>query len=86
MRNPFRNRQLAFMFETCLRVAGDNFSEFYVVPRRPRWHGPNVPRRGAAHRHSFWNGYNDAPINWDSYGRQSLSYAAFRAGRAFRRR
>lgn len=85
IRNPFRVPALANMFDACVRVAGDNFSEFYIVPQREGWVGPNIPRRGASHRHAFWNGWNGAPIKWDSYSRQSLSYAAYRAGQAMRK-
>ena len=84
IRNPFRRPALAKMFDACVAVASDNFEEFYIVPRKERWHGPNAPRRGASHRHAFWNGWNGAKLNWDSYSKQSLSYAAYRAGEALR--
>ena len=79
--NRFKVPSLSKMFDACLALASDNFSEFYVVTRRSGASGPNVPRRGASHRHHFWNGYNGTPVTAIP---QSLAYAAFRAGQTFR--
>lgn len=86
MANPFRNPQLAKMFDACLNVAADNFEEFYIPPARDfSAPGPRMPRNGAAHRVEFWRGYNGAIKNWDRYSKQTLAYAAYRAGEAFRK-
>jgi hypothetical protein len=81
----FRTPQLQVMFETCLRLAADNFSEFYyskpLGPDRVVY-GPRWPRRGAAHRHHFWNGFLGGRA---SFVTGSLVHAAYRAGQEFRR-
>lgn len=69
------------MYDVCLTVASDNFGEFYVVTPRFGKIGPNPPRRGASHRHHFWNGYNGTQHTTIP---NSLARAAFMAGRAFR--
>jgi hypothetical protein len=96
MKNPFKNRLTAPMWDTCLKLAADNFSEFYYSHRPPPTQydrvgttgmGPRWPRRGAGHRHAFWNGYFGAyrPDGTPTAVPGSLAYAAFRAGEAFRK-
>lgn len=91
MANPFRNPMLAVMFDTCLKLAADNFSEFYYSRRASKTDkvgpGPRWPRRGASHRHAFWNGFYACyrPDGSPTAVPGSLSYAAFRAGEAFRK-
>lgn len=85
MKNPFRDASLARMFDAALKAGMDNFSPTYIVTKKPGKYGPNLPRRGSSDRHSFWNGWNGAPVNWDSSGRQSYAYAAYKAGEAFRK-
>jgi hypothetical protein len=96
MKNPFKNPLLAPMFDKCLELAQDNFSEFYYSHRPNAENialvgkngmGPRWPRRGASHRHAFWNGYFGAyrPDKTPTAVPGSLSYAAFRAGEAFRK-
>ena len=96
MKNPFSSKLLAPMFDKCLELAQDNFSEFYYSHRPndeyrklvgPQGMGPRWPRRGASHRHAFWNGYFGAyrPDGTPTAVPGSLSYAAFRAGEAFRK-
>lgn len=84
MANRFRDPRLRAMFETCLAVASDNFSEFYYGDGRTAY-GPRFPRRGAGHRHGFWNGYTGAMRRdgQPSAIAGSLQYAAIRAGQAF---
>lgn len=85
-KNPFRVRQLAQMFDDCIRVASDNFSEFYFGDGRTPF-GPRSPRRGAGHRCGFWDGYFGLKTLSDGSrgGRGTLQYAAYRAGVAFRK-
>lgn len=76
-RNPFRVRQLADMYATCIRLASDNFSEFYYGDGRTPY-GPRNRRTGAGHRVAFWLGYSGTPnIRYD---KGSFAYAAYRAG------
>lgn len=76
-RNPFRVRQLREMYDVCVRLASDNFSEFYYS-HRGTTHGPRFPHGGAGHRCAFWLGYDGTPnIRYD---KGSFAYAAYRAG------
>lgn len=86
MSTRFKTPMLKAMYETCLTLAADNFSEFYYGDGRTNL-GPRFPRRGAGHRHAFWNGFNGAtrPDGSPTAVPGSLSYAAFRAGEAFRK-
>lgn len=87
MSNQFRNPQMRNAYDTCMKMALDRDSEFYVTPKGARIidkQGRNR-RTGASHRCYFWQGYDDAPINWDAYGKSTLSYAAFRAGQDFKK-
>jgi hypothetical protein len=94
--SKFKNPMQQAMFETCLRLAADNFSEFYYSHRPGERYadavgksgmGPRWPRRGAGHRHAFWNGYFGAyrPDGSPTAVPGSLAWAAFRAGEAFRK-
>jgi hypothetical protein len=85
MKNPFKDPRLAKMFDVCLTVASDNFDEFYYsmpIVSGEIGPGPRWPRRGAAHRHAFWNGYSGSPPCTVA---GSLARAAYRAGQEFRR-
>lgn len=44
---------MAACYEVARRVAADNFSDFYWSQSE---FGPRWPRRGAGHRHAYWNG------------------------------
>lgn len=82
-KNPFRRPMLAKMYDACLTQAHDNFSEFYYAKTSAGYNmGPCVRRRGAGHRHAFWNGYNGVHNTWI---KDSLAYAAWRAGIAFKK-
>lgn len=81
IRCPFRKPEMAHMFYTCLSLATDNFSEFYIPPHHRAADGPRCPRAGAGHRAAFWNGYRGLPNRM--YDKQSLAYAAYRAGQSF---
>jgi hypothetical protein len=82
MSNPFKRRELREMYEICLRLASDNFSEFYYGDGRTDF-GPRFQRTGAGHRAAFWNGYRGSPNHL--YPSGSLAYASYRAGKAFRK-
>lgn len=82
MANPFRVPQLAKMYATCLRLASDNWSEFYYS-HRGTTHGPRFPHGGAGHRCAFWLGYSAAPNIRYSAG--TFAYACYRAGAAYRK-
>ena len=86
MRNRFRNPKLAQMFDDCVRIASNNFSEFYYGDGRTEL-GPRFPRGGAGHRVAFWHGYNGTRSLSDGSrgGRGTFQYAAYRAGQAFRK-
>lgn len=81
-RNPFKEATLTKMFDACVAEARNNFGEFYIVHNRFGGIGPFFPRRGAAHRHAFWNGYNGTQ---ECTVAGSPARAAFRAGQAFRK-
>ena len=75
------------MYDGCLASALNADSEFYVTPKGKRIidkQGRNR-RTGASHRCYFWQGYDDAPIKWDAYGKTTLAYASFRAGQDFKK-
>jgi hypothetical protein len=78
MKTPFRTRELATMYENCIRLASDNATEFYYggLP------GPRWPRRGAGHRCAFWDGYQGVKSLY-SRSQGSYGYAAYRAGADF---
>lgn len=86
IRNPFKVRQMAAMFEACCRNASDNFSEFYYGDGRTAL-GPRWPRTGAGHRVAFWQGYFGTPSLADGTRgmKNSFAYACYRAGAAFRK-
>jgi hypothetical protein len=84
-RPRFQTPQLQFMYDACLRLAADNFSEFYYskpLARGDVGPGPRWPHEGATHRHHFWNGYKGARA---THVQGSLVHAAYEAGRQFRR-
>jgi hypothetical protein len=81
-RPRFKTRQLQDMYVTCIRLASDNFSEFYYGDGRTEF-GPRFQRTGAGHRAAFWNGYRSTPNHL--YPKGSFAAAAYRAGHDFRK-
>lgn len=83
--SPFRVPELAAMYRSCLRLASDNFSEFYHS--FPRHVGPRYPRTGAGHRCAFWDAARGQRSTYDGTrgGKGSYGYAAYRAGADFRK-
>jgi hypothetical protein len=81
VRNPFRIREFAVMFDKCIELASDNGSEYYYgsLP------GPKWPRRGAGHRCAFWDGYFGIRSLY-SRSQGTYGYAAYRAGVEFRKK
>lgn len=67
----FKDRHMKSLYETCRRLGADTTSELYYK---------GLPRRGASHRVAYWVGRagEDKP---NYIGRNSLSYACFKAGR-----
>lgn len=85
MADRFKTPALQQMYDTCLRLAADNFSEFYYSKPQGRGEigaGPRWPREGATHRHHFWNGWKGARA---SHVSGSLVHAAYRAGQDFKK-
>jgi hypothetical protein len=67
----FKVKAMQRLYDDCRRLGVDVTSEFYYG---------GVPRRGAAHRVAYWKGRAGEPRP-KYIGRDSLSYAAFKAGR-----
>ena len=87
IRNPFRERMKARMFDACILEASDNRSEMYIAKLSSGpIYGPAMPRRGAGHRCAFWDGYFGIQSLYSGTrgGRDTLGFAAYRAGQAFR--
>jgi hypothetical protein len=82
MKSRFKDRRLQQMYEDCIRIASDNFGEFYYGDGRTDI-GPRFQRTGAGHRAAFWNGYRGTPNHL--YPRGSFAAAAYRAGIDFKK-
>lgn len=75
-RNPFKQRDMARVFDAMLAAARDPKSELY--------HADGSPRTGAMQRCAFWDGYFLKPRTAHA-APGTLAWACFRAGQAFRR-
>lgn len=77
----FKNKQLQLTYETCRRIARDNWSEFYRAKTTAGFNamGPNAPRTGAGHRCAYWAGRFGEPTLYSGF-RGSLGYACWAAG------
>jgi len=64
------NKHQRTLYDTCRRLSADTSSEFY-------WKGQ--PRRGATHRAAYWSGRAGMPPP-PGCGRESLTWACYRAG------
>lgn len=67
----FKDRTMRALYDACRMYGVIVTSEFYHK---------GVPRRGASHRVAYWKGRAGEPLP-KYIDRQSLSYAAFKAGR-----
>ncbi len=79
MANRFKDEGLRKMYDTCITLAHDPDSEFYVSPNGLRFER----RSGASHRNAFWAGVDGMRPHWVEPG--TLGYAAWAAGRDFGR-
>lgn len=78
MLTPGDRRGNALLYDVCLELARDNWSELYYGPGTM---GPRWPRGGANLRVAFWAGYRGQLNRWVP---TSQCRVAWRAGRAFR--
>jgi hypothetical protein len=71
----YKDKAMQALYDGLLRLAADKTSELY-------WKGE--PRRGAAHRCAFWDGFKGArsPLAVP----RTITYACYMAGREFARR
>lgn len=79
MTNRYKDRTKQTIYDACLRLAADNFSELYIVTSRFGGVGPHAPRGGANIRTWFWRGYKGVGGTEPSWP----VHAAFMAGREF---
>jgi hypothetical protein len=72
----YKNKSLQTFYEACRKLGADPQSEFYFTDRDGI---TRRPRRGAGHRHAYWNGRQGAPnLLWS---RGTFAYVAYMAGR-----
>jgi len=77
IRNPFREPSMRKAFDACIESA--RTGAFVIVDPASR---QEMRHGGGSHRIAFWRGYESAPQN---YGRDSLMWACYRAGQAWRK-
>jgi hypothetical protein len=75
----FKDASMQDCYEAAIRIASDNFSEFY---RDAGPVGPRAPRSGAVHRNAFWSGFTTESCA--QYPKDWMAYAFCRAGKDFR--
>jgi len=75
MSAAFKDKMMQRLYDDCRRLGVVATSEFY--------HN-GVPRRGASHRVAYWRGRAGEPLP-KFIDRNTLAYAAFKAGRDERR-
>lgn len=75
IRNPFKQRDFARIFDTMITLARDPSSEMYLKD--------GGQHRGAMHRCAFWDGFNGMKRSPHAPSPQSLSWACYRAGQAY---
>lgn len=72
MTNPFKQRDLARVYDVMLALARNPESELYHEGK---------PRRGASHRCAFWDGFNGLRPGYIPRG--TMAWACLRAGEAW---
>ena len=85
MSRRFKEPLLARCYDDVAKAARDNFSRLYLSPQITRSNrpGPNRPYRGGSTlHHAFWNGFLS---DREATVRGSMAYAAWAAGKDFRK-